>query len=334
MKSAYSTVCILALALAVGPVSASAEPLDKITVGYFLEWPMPFQYAKANGAYDKELGLKVNWVSFESGAAMAAAMASGDINIGVSQGVPSVVVADSAGQDLQVVAVAVSYSDNQNCVVQKSLGIDKSNADKLAGKKVAVPVGTVTHYGFLKLMEHFNVDVSKLNIVDMNSTDGSAAFAQGSVDVYCGWGGALRRTMETGNVLLTGKEKEAFGIIEFDGITSPSKFNSEHSDIVAKFLKVTADANTMWTEGSKKAEMLPVIAKDAGLDEKAAADSLATFEFPTIQETLSAKWLGGGVQKYLKGVADVFATTGNIPNILPSYDAAVNAKPLKAAGAM
>lgn len=334
MKSAYLGICLLAAAVTSGTAPAFADALDKITVGYFLEWPMPFQYAKAKGEYDKELGLKVNWVSFESGAAMAAAMASGDVNIGVSQGVPSVVVAASAGQDLQVVDIAVSYADNQNCVVQKSLGIDKSNTDKLVGKKVAVPVGTVTHYGFLKLMEHFNVDVSKLNIVDMNSTDGAAAFAQGSVDVYCGWGGSLRRAMETGNVLLTGKEKEAAGILEFDGITAPSKFTAEHSDVVTKFLKVTADANGMWSEGSKKSEMLPVIAKDAGLDEKAAADSLATFEFPTIEEKLSAKWLGGGVQTYLKGVADVFAKTGNIPKVLPSYDAAVNAEPLKAAGAM
>jgi len=334
MKSGNFGACILALALAAGAAPASAESLDKITVGYFLEWPMPFQYAKANGTFDSELGLKVNWVSFESGAAMAAAMASGDVNIGVSQGVPSVVVADSAGQDLQVVDIAVSYSDNQNCVVQKSLGIDKSSTDKLVGKKVAVPVGTVTHYGFLKLMEHFKVDASKLDVVDMNSTDGSAAFAQGSVDVFCGWGGSLRRAMETGNVLLTGKEKEAVGILEFDGITAPARFSAEHSDVVTKFLKVTADANAMWSEGSKKSEMLPVIAKDAGLDEKAAADSLATFEFPTMEEKLSAKWLGGGVQAYLKGVADVFAMTGNIPNVLPSYDAAVNAEPLKAASAM
>ncbi|MCB2141059.1 MAG: ABC transporter substrate-binding protein [Rhodobacteraceae bacterium] len=334
MKLGYISTCMTALALASSLAPASAETLDKITVGYFLEWPMPFQFAKANGTYDAELGLQVNWVSFESGAAMAAAMASGDVDISVSQGVPSVVVANSAGQDLQIVDIAVSYADNQNCVVQQSLGIDKTNADKLAGKKVAVPIGTVTHYGFLKLMEHFNVDASALEIVDMNSSDGSAAFAQGSVDVFCGWGGSLRRALETGNVLLTGKEKEAVGILEFDGITAPANFIAEHSDIVSKFLKVTDDANTMWSEGSKASEMLPVIAKDAGMDEQAASESLATFEFPTIEEKLGASWLGGGVQSYLKGVADVFATTGNIPNVLPSYDAAVNAAPLTAAGAI
>jgi taurine transport system substrate-binding protein len=311
-----------------------ADARDKLTVGYFLEWPMPFQYAKANGTYDNVLGLKVNWVSFESGAAMSAAMASGDVDISVSQGVPSVVISNSAGQDLQVIDVAVSYSDNDNCVVQKKLGIDKTNASELVGKRVAVPVGTVTQYGFLRQMEHFGIDPSKLEIVDMNSTDGSAAFAQGTVDVFCGWGGALRRALESGNVLLTGKEKEDLGILVFDATTAPAKVISAEPDLVAKFLKVTADANAMWSDEAKKKEMLPVIAKEAGMDEKATADTMATFVFPTIEQQLGASWLGGGIQAYLKGVADVFAKTGNVPKVLPDYDASVNAKPLAAAAVM
>ena len=70
------------LAFAAGPALAD------ITVGYFLEWPMPFQYAKATGMYDEALGETVNWVSFDAGTAMSAAMASGDVQISVSQGVP------------------------------------------------------------------------------------------------------------------------------------------------------------------------------------------------------------------------------------------------------
>ena len=84
---------------------------EGITVGYFLEWPMPFQYAKQEGMYDEALGMPVNWVSFDTGTAMSAAMASGDVQMSVSQGVPPFVVATSAGQDLQILDVAVSYSD-------------------------------------------------------------------------------------------------------------------------------------------------------------------------------------------------------------------------------
>ena len=37
--------------------SGAAMAMDELTVAYFLEWPMPFQYAKAMGTYDAELGV-------------------------------------------------------------------------------------------------------------------------------------------------------------------------------------------------------------------------------------------------------------------------------------
>ena len=131
---------------------AQAAQADDITVAYFLEGPMPFQYAKETGMYEEALGVNINWVSFDTGTAMSAAMASGDVHISVSQGVPPFVVAASAGQDIQIVDVAVSYSENDNCVVAEALEIDKTSAGELAGKKVAVPLGTAAHYGFLEQM--------------------------------------------------------------------------------------------------------------------------------------------------------------------------------------
>lgn len=310
------------LALLAGSQSAAA--MDEITVAYFLEWPMPFQYAKATGLYDEALGVKVNWVSFDAGTAMSAAMASGDVQISVSQGLPPFVVAASAGQDLQIVDVAVSYSENDNCVVAELLEIDKDSAQELEGKKVGVPIGTAAHYGFLKQMEHFGVDITTMEIVDMAPADGAAAFAQGNLDMVCGWGGALRRMKEHGNVLLTGAEKEEVGILVFDVTTTPTSFASEESELLTSFLKVTAEANAMWADGANKDEMLAVIAKDAGMDEEAAAASLATFSFPTIEAQLGETWLGGGAQTFMLGVAEVFKAAGSIPVALDSYEASVN----------
>ncbi|MEO0904011.1 MAG: ABC transporter substrate-binding protein, partial [Pseudomonadota bacterium] len=257
------------VALMTGASTAMADGHGEITVAYFLEWPMPFQFAKVNGIYDEELGVKVNWVSFDSGTAMSAAMASGDVQIAVSQGVPPFVVAASAGQDLQILDVAVSYAENDNCVVSSGLEIDAESADELAGKKVAVPLGTAAHYGFLRQMDHFGVDLASLDVVDMAPAEGAAALAQGQVDMSCGWGGALRRMKEHGNVLLTGAEKEALGILVFDVTSAPAGFVAENPELVAKFLEVTADAHAAWNDGSGVAEMLPVIANGAGLDEDA-----------------------------------------------------------------
>lgn len=314
--------------------TAPAFAMDEITVGYFLEWPMPFEYAKVNGTYDEEMGVKVNWVSFDTGTAMSAAMASGDVQLSVSQGVPPFVVATSAGQDLVALDVAVSYSDNDNCVVRSDLEIDKDSADELAGKKVAVPLGTAAHYGFLKQMDHFGVDLDSLEIVDMAPPDGAAAIAQGAVDMACGWGGSLRRMKEHGNVLLTGAEKEELGILVFDVTSAPASFVAENGDLVAKFLKVTADANAMWNSGEHSLEMIPVIAKDAGMDDDATAETMATFVFPDVETQLSKKWLGGGSQEFMKGVAEVFVSAGSIDSALASYDNAVDTGPLSAANGM
>jgi taurine transport system substrate-binding protein len=307
----------------------------EITVGYFLEWPMPFQFAKVNGTYDEALGAKVNWVAFDTGTAMSAAMASGDVQISVSQGVPPFVVASSAGQDIQIVDVAVSYSDNDNCVVSSGLEIDKTSAGELAGKKVAVPLGTAAHYGFLKQMEHFGVDVGGLEVVDMAPAEGAAALAQGSLDMACGWGGALRRMKEHGNVLLTGAEKQELGILVFDVTTAPAAFVAEEGELLAKFLKVTADANAMWNAGGDgAAAMLPVIAKDAGMSEEDTASTMSTFEFPSVDDQLGDAWLGGTAPTFMKGVAEVFVNAGSIPSALGSYDATINLGPLKAAQGM
>ncbi|WP_306151808.1 ABC transporter substrate-binding protein [Roseovarius sp. MMSF_3281] len=313
---------------------ASAASAQEITVGYFLEWPMPFQYAKVEGMYEEALGMTVNWRAFDTGTAMSAAMASGDVQLSVSQGVPPFVVATSAGQDLQAVDVAVSYADNDNCVVAEALEIDKTNAGELAGKKVAVPLGTAAHYGFLKQMNHFGVDLASMDIVNMAPPEGAAAIAQGAVDMFCGWGGSLRRALEHGNVLLTGAEKEDLGILVFDVTSGPADFIAENPEVVATFLKVTADANAMWADDANRDKMLPVIAKDSGMDVDATAATIDTFVFPPVDEQLTEKWMGGGAQEFMKGVADVFVEAGSIDAALDTYENNVNIGPLEQASGM
>ncbi len=326
------TVAATSVALLSG---AQAVMAQELTVGYFLEWPMPFQYAKVQGTYEDELGVKINWRSFDTGTAMSAAMASGDVQISVSQGVPPFVVATSAGQDLLAVDVAVSYADNDNCVVAEALEIDKTNAKELEGKRAGVPIGTAAHYGFLKQMEYFGVDITTMEVVDMAPAEGAAAFSQGNLDMVCGWGGALRRMKENGNVLLTGAEKTELGILVFDVTSVPASFAAEQPELLAKFLKVTADANAVWNAGGDAAKaMIPVIAKDSGMDDAATAETMATFVFPSIEEQLSAQWLGGNAQTFMKGVAGVFVNAGAIPKARDSYDDAISTSALEAASRM
>jgi taurine transport system substrate-binding protein len=215
-------------------------------------------------------------------------------------------------------------------VARTDLEITKDNAaTELAGKKVGVPIGTAAHYGFLKQIEHFGVKPDQLQVVDMAPPDAAAAIAQGNIDVFCGWGGSLARAKEYGNILLTGAEKEELGIRIFDVISAPGAFAAENPDLTAKFLKVLNDQNAAYLAAPEG--FIPVLAQDSGLDEAATREQLAGFTLPTVEEKLSGKWLGGGLQTYLKEVADFFVSTGNIPAALDSYEGAVDASHLKAA---
>ena len=312
--------------------STAALAVDEITVAYFLEWPTPNQYAQAEGLYDEALGVRVNWRAFETGVQMSAAMAGGAVQIAFSQGVPPFVVASSAGLDIELVGVAVTYDDNDNCVVHASEGITADNARELEGKRVAVPLGTAAHYGMLRQMEHFGVDTSTMSIVDLSPADGAAAIARGDVAMACGWGGGLRRMLEHGDVLLTGAEKRALGIRIFDVVSVDSAFAAENPELIAGFLRVTDDMNQRFA--AEREEMLPVIADAAGMDMEGTIATIDGFGFPLIEEQLGAEWMDGGLQEFIKTVADFFVEQGTIDSALDSYEGVVNISYMQAAADM
>ncbi len=333
-----STLKKLLLATAVAAVSTTASFADghlkEITVAYFLEWPTPNQFAQTNKMYEEALGVKVKWVSFDAGTAMSAAMASGDVHISFSQGVTPFLVATAAGQDLQVVDIAVSYSDNDNCVVRSELEVNKGNAAAiLKGKKVAVPLGTAAHSGFLKQIKYLNINESDLTIVDMAPSDSAAAFSQPNTDLAmaCGWGGSLRKMKEHGNPIIEGAEKESVVGKVFDVTSIPTSFGEENPALLAKFLKVTADMNAKYT--SESDAMMGDIQKSAGMDLDGTKAVIGTFVFPTVAEQLSADWMGGFVPKYLADSAASLESDGKI-KALSDYNAVVNSSYLEAASKM
>ena len=335
LLSSVATVGLLASSVVVAGIATSTAAKAKdLTVAYFLEWPTPNQFAQTNKLYEKALGVKIKWVSFDAGTAMSAAMASGDVDISFSQGVTPFLVATAAGQDLQVVDIAVSYSDNDNCVVRAELEANKENAaEVLKGKKVAVPLGTAAHSGFLKQMKYLNIAESDLTIVDMSPSDSAAAFAQPNTDLamVCGWGGSLRKMKEHGSPIIEGAEKEKVVGKVFDVTSIPTSFGEEHPELLAKFLKVTADMNAKYL--SEADSMIGAIQKSAGMDLEGTKAVIKTFVFPNIQDQLSANWMGGAVAEYLTNSAASLEADGKI-KALPDYNAVVNSSYLEAASKM
>ena len=307
----------LGAALALGASTLAFAAPDKVTVAYFLEWPTANQVAQLDKLYDEELGVPVEWRAFGNGNEMTQAMVSGDVDIAYSQGFVPFVVGVTKGAPIKAVGVAVTYSDNDACIVRDDSGITKENAKELEGKKVASPIGNVTHYKLLKSMEVLGVDASKIEIVQMNPADAAVALVRGDVPMACGFGGALDRMKTVGKPLMTGEEQEAAGINTLDIVSVTDKFASENPDLVKKFLAVTEKANADFK--SDPDAMYEKISKASGMDLDKTKSTMAGFGFPDAATQKSDKMLGGGMQADTKGIAEVMQKSGNMDTVLDDY---------------
>ena len=165
-------------ALLFGQAALQAEPL-KIA---YSDWP---------GWVAWEIGIKKEWfkeegveVEFEwydyvasmdayaAGQLDAVSMTNGDALVTGATGKPSVGI------------LINDYSNGNDMVVAKP-GIE-SLAD-LAGKKIGLEEGFVTHLLFLKGMEAFGLDTESVTIVNTPTNETPQVLASGAVDAIAAW---------------------------------------------------------------------------------------------------------------------------------------------------
>ena len=316
---------------ATAPSDDEEMMLDELNVAYFLEWPTANQVAQAEKTYDEALGMTVNWIPFASGGDMAQAMEAGDIDISYSQGLTPFANFVTGGSDLLLVGVAVSYADADNCVASPDYGVTADNAaETLAGQSIYTPLGNVTHFKLLKMLEHLGVDTSTVELIQ--SEGGPAAVAaldSGAVAMACAFGGAVNEMVANGgNLVMTGTEQEAIGIRVFDIISTTGDFAAAHPDIITTFLQVTEDANVAYNDD--RGPFIDTIAEAAGMDREPTIALLDAFSFPEKDVQLSEAWLGGTVQQVMKDQMDFFVAQGEIEAALASYDSFVDTSFLEA----
>ena len=312
-RTLLAAVALSLLALA---PQARAAP-DKVVVAYFLEWPTANQAAQFDGTYDEALGVPVEWRAYSNGNEMTEAMVAGEVDIAYAQGFVPFVVGVTEGAPIRMVGVAMTYSDNDACIVRDGSGITKENARKLEGERVATSIGNVTHYKLLKSMEVLGVDASKVELVEMNPAEAAVALVRGDVPMACAFGGALDRMKMVGKPLMTGAEQEAAGINTFDIVSVTDAFATEHPELVRKFMEVTTTANVAFE--AKPDAAYGKISIASGMDLDAVRKTMAGFSFPDVATQRSEKMMGGSMGAAAKGVAEVMKGSGSLERVLEDY---------------
>lgn len=340
MKKLLALLAVLALVAAAcgGSDSGTAADtdLEELNVAYFAEWPTPNQIGQADGSFGDAVGVPVNWLPFSSGGEMAEAMEAGSVDIAYSQGLTPFANFVNNGSDLKLVGIAVAYSEADNCVVQGSLGVTRDNAaESLIGATVMTPIGNVTHFKMLSMMEFLGVNLDDLNIVPAEGgATTAAAFEAGDIDVGCAFGGSVSTMIDNGgNVILSGAETVSdVGINTYDIVAIPTSFGESNPEVVTAFLAATDEFNEKWAadpEGNND-----TIAQAAGMTD--VGNFLAGpvwFDFPSIDEQLSSDWLGdgGSVAMNMTDQLNTFVRLGQIDSALPDFSGFIDTSFLEAA---
>ncbi len=306
MRTILKTLSAAAVAVA---FTAPVQAADEVNVAFFLEWATPNMIAKAEGAYDDAMGVKVNWTNFDAGTQMTEAMLAGDIDISYSQGLAPFITAVNANAPIKTIAVAVTYPSNP-CIVAGSAGITAENASELEGKSVAVPLATMADYSFRMQMRMLDVDISEMTIVDQVPADAVVSLADGSVDMACIFGGdSIKKAMENGEQLMSNDAMAEAGIVAFDVVSVTEKFAQENPELVQGFMDVTDEINKSFAKDQSKMEL---IEKESGMDKETTMNQMADMVFPTKESQMSDFFNDGGLAATAFGiVGGAFATDDN-----------------------
>ena len=311
-------IAALAASLYGATAGAAGHSPERISVGYLKHWPSPALFAQIKDTFDYALGREVEWIAFDQGNDMNAAMASGEVQIAYSQGHVPFLVGLSDGLDLTMVGVAVDYAADDNCIVRSDAGIGRDNAAALAGRPVAVRQGSLSHYRLLGVLRHLGVDPNGVQILAVENGEAAAArLRSGDAVMACASGGALRSMQNLGAPLLSADEQSAIGLKVFDSITVSTEFINQHPELVQAFMDIVEASNDQWKKNPQP--MLRSIARAADMDRESAREALDGFSFPTAMEQKSDPWLGGQVADYSKELADFFVAHGQLSKSLENY---------------
>lgn len=325
--SAIVAMLVMLVEAAPDAKAQSSEPME-VTVGYQLIYN-PWKVAIHDRAFEKATGYSIQWKQFDSGASVVEAMEAGDVQIAVAGSSP-IASAASRGVPIELFWIAEDIAAAEALVVREGSGIQAPQ--DLRGKRLAAPFVSTSHFHALFALEQFGIAPNQLELVDMEPPNIAGAWSRGEIDAAFVWEPALGEIKRSGKVLVTSGTLTRWGRATFDGMIVRKDFSEAHADFMCSFVQVLDEANAAFREapenfgaGSNNARKIASLIDG---DDRKALPALSLYEFPTLEEQVTERWLGGGAQggaaQALRFTSDFLLLQEEVPDTLDDYSPAVN----------
>ena len=285
---------------------------------------VPLRTVMESGELEKATGYKINWRMFGGGGDVIRAMASGDVKIG-EVGSAGITTAAGQGQDIKLFWILDDIADAEQLVARNGSGINSMK--DLAGKKVATPFVSTSHYQLMVGMKLEGVDPKTVNVVNMRPPEIAAAWERGDIDAAFIWDPVLSRIQANGKTLATSGSIGKKGYPTFDGLVVDAKWAAANEAFMVALVRALAKADDEYRNNAAKwtadSPQVKAVAKWSKADAKDVPPSMKLYKLPTMQEQMSATWLGGGAAKALSNTAVFLKEQGRVTEVKPSYDSYV-----------
>ncbi|MBT8363628.1 MAG: aliphatic sulfonate ABC transporter substrate-binding protein [Deltaproteobacteria bacterium] len=282
-----------------------AEEIPKEFVIGYQSYPTPEIVVKEMGWIEKELDIQVKWVEFDSGYHVNKALASESIDVGLV-GTSPCAAAISQGIPIQVIWIHDVIGKNEALVVKKGQGIKKT--EDLIGKRVAVPLGSTTHYHLMIALKLANVNPKKVKTTYLEPEDMYSAWTRNEIDGGFVWEPSRTKMLDKGGkILLTSLDLAEKGYPTANLGVVRKTFARKYPSIIEKYLTNLDRAVKLCL--SQPNQAAAVVVKQLGGSPDKVNQQMKSAIFLTGEEQIAGKYVGGmhwgfGMYRLLKETAD------------------------------
>jgi len=311
LRGVMPMVVAAAMVVAIASPAAAKEPLR---VGYLSFLTFGGVEVAEQKRWYEEAGLDVELILFPSGPPLLEAMASGSIDVGALGGVPTLRTAAQKVFPLRILSAVADVSSSLNIVATN----DIETLDDLRGKDVSVPWGTTQHLVLAQALEQNGMSISDINLIQMESIDGQAAFVAGRLDAVIPVPASLEQVLASRDDLYVLFQPSDFDppVSMFDVWVAPESVVAERGDEIAKVLQVWHGQVVPYLHDGNMTELQSWLSKTLGsrmtVDEaKAKLDLITIYDSAEMAELARS----GVFARMLKLQADFMASVDIIPAV-------------------
>ena len=275
--------------------------------------------------WDKEQGLKIDPIYFESGMAQIEVIPAKQWAVGGTGSVPMLLGAMRYGSYLVAIAnddtSSISVLVRPDSPILKTKGANPEfpetygTAESVRGKTVLVTTVSNGHYALSTWLKRLGLTDADVVIKNMDSGQSLAAFESGVGDIAVFWAPASFVGQSKGWVKVNADSQKGHNMVNV--IIAEKEFADKHPEKVAAFLKVyMRGIDYMKAENVKLAPKFSKFLSDwAGveLSEKDATDDIREHGVYTLEQQLAMFNSSNGkseIEQWMGGMADFLVAQG------------------------